>query len=158
MNRSTISSVFLTALLLSVPAHAQGEAPCTIKTGKKSSCAPIIGCIPATGVFFSGRALGWNKGILAGTTSDGAVCTGDWVSRNALGLGASNIFCDNGVNAKVFFFYQDSLTGTATGHGITNSGNKIQVWAGQNIKAYISKETGQVDPKLLCGTTEIPIS
>lgn len=147
--------------LLVAPAAAQSVDPgCGIGApdiGSADACAPVVACFEETGVYFTGRAIGWDSGTLAGTTSAGATCTGDWVSRNSLGLGQAAFDCDDGTSGTAFFTYQDSLTGTATGHGLTNRFGRIRVWSGRNIVQFLRNETGEVDPELMCGERPIPI-
>jgi hypothetical protein len=80
------------------------------------------------------------------------------MSRNALGLGQATFSCDDGTTGTAFFTYQDSLTGTATGHGLTDRLGWVRVWSGHNIRQFVMNETGVVDPLLMCGDLAIPIS
>jgi hypothetical protein len=130
----------------------------TSEIGDPSACSPVVACFEATGVYLTGRAIGWDRGTLAGTTSAGATCTGDWVSRNALGVGQATFTCDDGMSGTAFFTYQDSLTGTATGHGLASPLGRSRVWSGHNIRQFLIAETGRVDPQPLCGDVPIPIS
>jgi hypothetical protein len=153
---------FLAATLIAGSAWAQEVDPsCEIgaaEIGDRDACSPIVACFESYGVYFTGRAIGWNEGTLAGKTSDGAVCTGNWMSRNALGLGQATFACDDGTMGTAFFTYQDSLTGTATGHGLTDRLGRVRVWSGHNIRQFVINETGAIDPLLMCGDHAIPIS
>lgn len=136
------------------PSCAIGAA----QVGDPSACAPVVACFESTGIHFTGRAIGWDRGTLAGVTSAGALCTGDWVSRNALGVGQATFACDDGTSGTAFFTYQDSLTGTATGHGLATPLGRLRVWSGHNIRQFLVADTGEIDPQLMCGDTPIPIS
>lgn len=130
---------------------------CVDRWNDPRSCAPIVACV-GDELWFSGRAIGRGHGILSGFLSDSATCSGTWMSRNAFGLGQADVSCDNGLSARVFFTYQDSRTGTATGAGIATDLRRIKVWSGHNIRQFLSESSGQVNPKLMCGDQEIPIS
>jgi hypothetical protein len=143
------------------PAADTVDMACAIgvtEIGDPSACSPVIACFEATGVYFVGRAIGWNRGTLAGTTSAGATCTGEWVSRNMLGVGQASFACDDGTSGTAFFTYQDSLTGTATGHGLSTPMGRLWVWSGNNIRQFLIDQTGEVDPQLFCGDVPIPMS
>ncbi len=181
MTRAAFSRAFCLALLLMAPAGAPLAAdgtggtetngrtvsaaprpafallPCRLHQGHMDSCARIVACVSPPTMVFVGRGFGWNHGTITGDL-DGVPCTGSWVSRNVLGLGQAEIRCENGLTGTVFFTYQDSLTGTATGRGMTNRGQMIRVWSGNNIRAFLSHETGRPDARLMCGEREIPIS
>jgi hypothetical protein len=137
--------------------HAMAENPfvgCENIPGDMSSCSPIVACMPADGVYFNGRALGWDRGALAGTTNTGVSCTGQWVSRNMFGLGQADFTCDDGLSGQVIFYYQDGEFGTTTGSGLTNALSRIRSWSGSNIEAFLT-ENGQLDGTLMCG--EVPM-
>ena len=154
--------VVLASLCAALPAAAQTlDRSCGIdapEIGDPLACSPVVACFEATGVYFIGRAIGWDRGTLAGTTSAGATCTGDWVSRNRLGVGQAGFACDDGTSGTVFFTYQDSLTGTATGQGLAAPLGRLRDWSGRNIRQILIAETGEIDPQLMCGDVPIPIS
>ena len=158
MRHKLYSSIFI-CLLSATPAalHAQTE-DCNTNSRDVDSCALIVACIEETSDYFIGKAFGFESGRLGGELQDGTLCTGDWVARNSLGLGTVNIDCDNGVSADVIFTYQHRQTGTATGFGKTSDGRFVKVWAGKHIMKFLSMTTDQVDPKLICGSVEIPMS
>ena len=140
-----------------IPPPAFALLPCKLHQGHMDSCARIVACVSPPTMVFVGRGFGWNHGTITGDL-DGVPCTGRWVSRNFLGLGQAEMRCGNGLTGTVLFTYQDSLTGTATGRGMTNRGQMIRVWSGNNIRAFLSRETGRPDARLMCGEREIPIS
>jgi hypothetical protein len=149
------------SVALPVAAGYRVDMACAIgptEIGDPSSCSPVIACFEATGVYFVGRAIGWDRGTLAGTTSAGATCTGEWVSRNMLGVGQASFACDDGTSGTAFFTYQDGLTGTATGHGLSTPMGRLRVWSGDNIRQFLTDQTGEVDPQLFCGDVPIPMS
>ena len=137
------------------------DPDCTVtddKIGEPTACSPFLGCFESTETWFTGKAYGWNEGTLAATTSSGAICTGKWVSRNALGVGQAEFECDDGQSGTAFFTYQDNETGTATGQGLSADLGKVRVWSGNNIQAFLKSQNGAVDQRLMCGDAEIPIS
>lgn len=142
-------------------AHATSlDASCmsSDEIGDPNACSPVVGCIAARDEWFVGQAVGWDEGTLAATTSKGTICTGEWVSRNLAGLGQATFSCDDGTQGSVFFTYQDNVTGTAKGHGLTSDFRRVEFWSGLNIRDFIARETGEVDPTLMCGDAEVPIS
>ncbi|MFN3935978.1 MAG: hypothetical protein ACK4KW_00230 [Gemmobacter sp.] len=149
------SRLALATLILATPAAA---GACGGIEGSSDYCTPVVACIEDTGVHFTGRAVGWGSGTLAGQLSSGAICSGTWVSRNRLGLGQADLDCDDGQSGTVIFTYQDGATGTATGRGLTKGGQAVRGWSGRNIRAFLRAETGEVDPRLMCGEVEIPLS
>ncbi|MEM1066183.1 MAG: hypothetical protein AAGJ74_11840 [Pseudomonadota bacterium] len=150
------------ALFAAAGAMAQTLDPeCTIGTadmGSPEACSPVVGCLERSGTYFTGRAIGWDEGTFAARSSSGAICTGEWVTRNAMGLGEAIFTCDDGTSGIAFFTYQDSYTGTATGQGMTDDLQRIRIWSGHNIKQFLRNQTGEVDPQLMCGDEVIPIS
>jgi len=157
MTRTGFSRALFLALFIPTLAPADELLPCKLDRGKMTSCSRIVACVTPPDMVFVGRGFGWNHGTITGKL-DGVNCTGSWVGRNFLGVGEARMSCDNGMTGTVFFTWQDSLTGTATGRGLTNLGQAIRAWSGNNIKAYISRETGKPDARLMCGDQEIPIS
>jgi hypothetical protein len=162
MQRALPILAVLSLLGAALPAAAQTlDRSCEIdapEIGDPSACSPVVACFEATGVYFIGRAIGWNRGTLAGTTSAGATCTGDWTSQNMLGVGQATFACDDGSSGVAFFTYQDSLTGAATGHGLSDTLGRLRIWSGRNIRQFLIAETGEIDPQLMCGDVPIPIS
>lgn len=130
---------------------------CVERPGNRASCAPIVACV-GENLWFSGRATGWNSGTLVGFLSDGSTCSGNWMSKNFFGLGQADVTCSNGLSARVFFTYQDGVTGTTTGTGLTTDMRRIRAWSGHNIRQFLRNDTGQIEPHLMCGNAEIPIS
>ena len=124
----------------------------------RDSCSPLLACFGNSGEYFAGRALGRDKGTLAGVTNFGAICTGSWVSRNFIGTGEANFECDNGHWGKVIFHYRDDESGTVKGFGLTNHGVSIRAWSGHYIQDFLDEQSGQVNNKLMCGEVEIPLS
>jgi hypothetical protein len=158
MRFSYLGRAAIATLFLLNPAQAQTIGTCITRPGEPDNCAPLVACVEATGVYFMGRAVGHNAGTLAGELSNGAFCTGEWVSRNWLGTGQADFTCDDGQWGRAYFTYLHMPTGTATGRGLTNRGQSLRVWAGHEIRAFLRAETGAPDPKLFCNTQEIPIS
>jgi len=155
---SYLGPTAIATLFLLQPAPAQEIGDCITQPGAPDSCTPLVACLEKTGVYFMGRAVGFNSGTLAGELSNGAFCTGEWVSRNLLGTGQADFTCDDGQWGRAYFTYLHMPTGTATGRGLTAQGHSVRVWAGHEIRAFLREETGEPDPKLFCDTQEIPIS
>lgn len=151
-------TLFSIAFWLAFPATAQEIPACELRAGHSDSCAPLVACMPGEGVYFIGRAIGWNTGALGGYTSTNVACRGTWTTRNALGLGQARFECDDGLSGTVFFYSQDSLTGTAAGSGLTNHLSRVRGWSGHNIEQFLDAETGHLDGALMCGPTPMLLS
>lgn len=132
-------------------AQMQIDPTCQMVPDSQDSCVPIVACIGGA-VTFVGGAYGWDTGSLKGTLSTGATCTGSWDSFER----RAEFQCDNGQSGTVRYIVQDGETGTAVGVGSTQTGQPIEAWSGDNIGAYIRRETGAVT--LQCGVTELPMS
>ena len=161
----TLTSACLTlflALFLAGPAAAQTvDLGCAItdKTeARADACAAFVGCFTGSGTYFTGRAIGWNSGTLAAETSEGVFCTGTWQNTGGLKPPTASFECDNGESGLVVYTHQDPRTGTATGSGVTDRFRRVEIWSGNNIRQFLADETGEIDPKLMCGDAEIPIS
>lgn len=154
------SATLATAILgLCASAAAALDLPdCELRLGRADSCSPIVACMPGDGVYFVGRAVGWNSGTLAGETNTGVTCTGTWTVRNMVGLGQADFACDDGLEGSVIYYYQDSLTGTARGSGLTNRFGRVQGWSGHNIVPFLDARTGRVDGELMCGPEPMLLS
>lgn len=148
----------ITLCVGSVVAGPNVDTTCRTSQGTGANCVPFVGCLGENGSFFTGRAIGWDKGTLAVRSSTGAFCSGDWVARNFLGVGQANISCDDGTHGIAYFTYQDPETGTATGHGLMSNGAKLTVWSGQNIRQFLADTSGTVNDNLICGEVVVPIS
>lgn len=134
------------------------DTSCALKPGQSDNCVPFVGCIGDDGTYFTGRVFGWGEGTLAASRSDGPTCTGGWRAGAVGDLGQGFMTCDDGVEAVVYYYAQDSETGTVIGRGATNDGRSVKVWSGHNIRQFLKNESGAVDAWLLCGGTRIPIS
>jgi hypothetical protein len=94
-----LSSVIAVSVL---PARAQTLCP---MTGDQENCVRILACLGEEGRWFHGRAFGRGEGTLAGVTDDGVACTGQWTSRNIVGLGQADVSCDDGATIRVIYYY-----------------------------------------------------
>jgi hypothetical protein len=103
----------LPPLLVTASPVFASDALCPL-TDDGGNCVRILACIGDQGRWFHGRAFGRGEGALAGVISDGAQCTGDWTSSNALGAGQADVICDDGMTVRVIY-YQDAYTGSALG-------------------------------------------
>lgn len=131
---------------------------CQSDMGTGANCVPMVGCVGEEGGYFTGRAIGWSEGTLAVQSSAGAFCSGEWVARNALGVGQAKFVCDDGATGVVFFTYQHPETGTAVGLGTMSDGAKVQVWSGNNIRQFLADQSGDLNSDLTCGDVLVPIS
>lgn len=143
----------LTIAIIAAPAAAQMALDPTCKRDEASpqSCIHVIACIGGSDVFVGG-SVGWDTGTLYGDLSTGATCTGNWNNAEA----RADFTCTDGQSGTVFYTLRDGPTGTAIGQGVTIAGRPIEAWSGENVSAYIRRETGEVT--LTCGVTEIPMS
>lgn len=150
----------LTALvLMALPARAEtpSDGLCPL-ADDSSSCSRILACIGQDGRWFHGRAFGRGAGRLTGKMDDGVTCTGDWVSRNAFGLGQADVTCSDGMTVTVYYYYQDPYTGTATGRGLASTGQVVQSWSGDHVLSYFANGKPLASARLRCGSHDIPIS
>ncbi len=164
MSRNTaLSAISAAAAILFAPLAANSQPKvdpgCVTREGQQDSCSPLVACIGDAGTYFTGRAFGWGEGgTLSGTTNAGYACKGTWISQNIFGAGQANLTCSNGLQVVVFYTSIDPRTGTVIGHGSTTDHQQVDAWSGQQIKQFLINETGDVDARLMCGKTEIPIS
>jgi hypothetical protein len=120
-----------------LPALAQ-EPPCTLQGGAEV-CVPVLACVADTGLWIDGRAYGSRQGRIEAVMSDGTFCSGTWEVRGILGMGRSDIVCDDGRKARIWYTYLDGRTGTAVGTGRSNFGERINAWSGQNVLEYLGQ-------------------
>ncbi len=142
--------------LLALPAHADDTSLCPL-TADQDNCVRILACIGDHGRWFHGRAFGRGSGDLIGEMSDGVTCTGDWTSRNPMGLGQADVACDDGTTGTVLYTYQDHWTGTTTGLGSLSNGSRIEAWSGLNVLDYLDSQTGRART-LPCAAGDLLIS
>lgn len=148
-----------TALELRPATPAPDVRPCVNIQGSPESCSKFVGCLGDKGEHFQGTARGWNYGTLQAQTSEGAKCSGTWRYTNVFGIAISDIFCDNGEGGRLYFFAQDSLTGTGIGRGHSNKGRSVKMWSGNNLKQFFRNRNPQAEfPTLHCGPATVPIS
>lgn len=145
--------------LLAAPALAgpKVDPNCDQTYEGRATCAPLIACMGETGIYFTGRAIGWNSGTFAGETNAGFACFGEWTFKGFLGLGEAVIECDNGLTGVIYFTAQDAETGTAIGIGRLSNDTKVQMWSGHNIRQFLKNESGEVEPRLMCADVEVPV-
>ena len=144
-------------IVMATQLSAQTRTSCDM-TEDDSNCVRVLACMGNTGEWLNGRAFGRGEGTFAGTTSKGVTCSGDWMSRNSLGLGQADIFCDDGRTGRVFYTFQDEYTGTAIGQGAMTSGEGIRMWSGLHVLSYLRGDTGERVALLPCVGGDIPIS
>jgi len=148
----------LVVIATQVSGQALAEGALCPMTDDQSSCVRILACVGDKGRWFHGRGLGLGEGTLAGVMNDGVSCVGDWTNANAFGVPQARVTCDDGMEVTVLYFHQNEDTGTATGRGITNRDEGVQVWTGLHVLEYF-KEGSPTDAAVLkCGAYDIPIS
>ena len=156
------------ALFLAAPAQSEelrlpGQAgepaatECRAVPGDPDSCVRVLACVGDAGVYFDGKAKGWDEGSVSGQLSDGTVCQGHWDSRGPFNTGRSWLSCEGGLDVNVLYFSQDPQTGTVIGSGKVSDGRSVQVWSGKNVLKFLT-EDGAVSARLPCGGGDILIS
>jgi hypothetical protein len=139
----------LPAALFALPAAAQD----CVSTGEADNCVRVLACVGDDGLWFDGRAVGWDRGTIAGELSDGSVCTGTW--RYTGGITSETfVSCDNGMEAAVLAIAQDLATGTTIGEGRTKGGRRISAWSGKYVMDFLGAG-GR--PELPCTNAPIPL-
>lgn len=137
-------------------AEAAPERPCE-NTRRADNCSRVLACVGEEGLWFDGRADGWDQGALSGRLSDGRSCHGDW-GYDWLGLTAAVRFaCEGGLTGRARFTAQHPETGTGIGRGATNEGDEIRAWAGENVLRFLTPE-GERRASLPCEAGAVPIS
>jgi hypothetical protein len=154
LNAAAIVSALLAAPALAGP---KVDPSCDQSYEGRATCAPLIACMGETGIYFTGRAIGWNSGTFAGETNAGFACFGEWTFKGFLGLGEAVIECDNGLTGVIYFTSQDAETGTAIGIGRLSNNATVQMWSGHNIRQFLKNESGEVEPRLMCADVEVPV-
>lgn len=166
--RALLATVFLlpttplAADVLRVPglsdtAPPKLELPACANTGDQNNCARTLACIGGDGLWFDGQARGWNAGDIAGQMSNGVVCGGNWSYGGLFNTARAQITCEDGTKASLFYYAQDSLTGTGKARGYDNHGRSIRAWTGHNVLEFLRPEAG-AKPELPCTDAPIPIS
>ncbi|GFE49252.1 hypothetical protein So717_10050 [Roseobacter cerasinus] len=141
-----------------VGASPKVNMDCVEDIGAPGNCVPMVGCVGREGDYFTGRAIGWNKGTLDGQTRSGAMCSGGWEINEFTGQGHAAFECDNGTAGVATMTYQDMQTGTATGRGYTTDGDLLEIWSGHNIRRFLKDRDGSVEGNLTCGDVVVPVS
>lgn len=90
--------------------------------------------------------------------NDGTSCEGSWTERGFFGFGQGHVECEDGTKVDLLYTYQDRWTGTVTGRGMTNDGQQVQVWSGENILAYFDRQSGVKPGTLPCDSGVLYIS
>ncbi|WP_224814402.1 hypothetical protein [Hasllibacter sp. MH4015] len=127
------------------------DPPCVYVEGSQSSCTHVVACIGGDTPFVGG-AVGWDQGILTGSLSTGAVCTGIWDNGRQL----ANFTCEDGQTGIMTYTRRDDATGTTIGSGRTIASRSVEAWSGQNIAAFLERETGRAT--LRCGAEDVRLN
>ena len=134
-----------------------GQELCDM-TEDQANCTRVLACIGTDGRWFHGRAFGRGAGTLTGRMDDGVQCSGVWIARNVVGVGQADVTCSDGMTVRVIYYYQDEETGTARGLGRSNRGAVVKAWSGNHVLDYFRNNAPDSRARLICGTTEIPLS
>ncbi len=140
------------------PLSALEMPDCENRPGSPESCAPVVACMPGDGVYFVGRAIGWNEGTLEGETNTGVACRGSWSVGETLRFGRVRFECDDGIAGRIVYHYQDPQTGTARGTGLISGFGRVRAWSGNNIVQFLDRTESRVDGDLMCGETPMLLS
>lgn len=143
MIRSFLFWVTAMCTATSVTAETRG---CSLS---KDFCVPFIGCSLKTGDFYAGYSLGQRTGPVFATSKSGVTCQGEWW-RNAIGAGRAKFTCGDGATGNATYTYFDSKTGTASGSGRTNTGDKLRFWAGHNVLSYVLAQESETEAMISC--------
>ena len=136
--------------LIAVPAAAK---ECAV-TGGPDNCVRVLACIGDDGLWFDGRAIGWNHGTIAGGLSDGGICTGSWAYTSQISA-ETRVSCDTGLEAAVVAISKDPATGTTVAEGRTDDGRRVTAWSGEYVMEFLRGPNGT--PALPCTTAPIPL-
>lgn len=139
----------LPAALFALPVAAQD----CVATGTADNCVRVLACIGDEGLWFDGRAIGWNRGTIAGELSDGSICTGRWAYTGDI-ANETHVSCDNGMEAAVIAIAQDPETGTTIGEGTTADGARVTAWSGRYVTDFLGAGG---TPALPCPESPIPL-
>ena len=123
----------------------------------ESNCTQVLACVGDDGLWFRGRAFGWDTGNVSGQVSDGTKCDGTWTSGGLFGTGFSSLECTDQTSVTVIYHQQDSKTGTVIGTGRFSDGRNVAVWTGRHVLTFLTNEKNGL-PMLPCGGDPIPIS
>ncbi|CUX81780.1 MAG: Protein of unknown function (DUF1358) [Roseibaca calidilacus] len=153
--RLLCSIATLCALAGAAPAM---ELPdCALIPGSPDSCSPIVACMPGEDSYFVGRAIGWDEGTLSGVTNTGIICIGTW-RVTGLGVGLARFACDDGLEGRLVYYYQDGETGTTHGRGLISGFGFVEAWSGHNIEQFLDQTGRRVDGELMCGAAPMLMS
>lgn len=148
----------IAATCLMVQAAAALDLPeCTLLPGSPDSCSPIVACMPTEDTYLVGRAIGWDAGTLSGVTNSGVSCIGTW-QVTGFGIGLARFACDDGLEGRLAYTYQDGETGTAMGKGLVSGFGWLEAWSGHNIRQFLDASGRAVDGALMCGAAPMLIS
>lgn len=145
------------AVLMGQTATALDLPACNLIPGSPDSCSPIVACMPGDDTYLVGRAIGWDQGTLSGITNDGVSCIGTW-RVTGLGIGLARFACDDGLEGRLAYTYQDGETGTASGRGLVSGFGWLEAWSGHNIEQFLDASGRRVDGELMCGATPMLMS
>ena len=143
--------------LMAQAAPAMELPDCALIPHSPDSCSPIVACMPGEGTYLVGRAICLDEGTLSGVTNTGVSCIGTWrVTGFAVGL--ARFTCDDGLEGRLIYYYQDGETGTTHGRGLISGFGQIEAWSGHNIRQFLDQSGRRVDGALMCGATPMLLS
>ena len=139
------------------PREASPAAEPCENTRDGDNCSRVLACMGEDGLWFDGRADGWNAGTLRGRMSDGTTCAGEW-GYAWHGMTAWVAFqCDDGRTGRGRYTAQDPETGTGLGRGELSDGTAFRAWTGRNVLDFLTPE-GERRALLPCEGGAVPIS
>lgn len=156
MMKLTLKCVFTAFCVSSAPTFAQDAGVCLNRPYDPSNCVRVLACIGEDGLWFDGKARGWNQGTVSGARSDDVLCKGTWDANGLLGTGVGQMTCEDGIGVDVIYYYQDNLTGTVIGRGLDSAGRNVQIWSGENVEQFLTGP-GAFGPALPCVFGDIPL-
>ncbi|RYH03970.1 hypothetical protein EU805_00945 [Salipiger sp. IMCC34102] len=118
-----------------------------------ANCVRTLACVGDDGLYFDGKARGWDRGTVAGRLSDGIACDGTWDSSRGDGIGTARLACTDGTELGVTYRTIDNETGTVIGDGADSTGRDIRAWSGAQVLRFLTPEGG-VSAELPCSPEE----
>ncbi|MEL6959442.1 MAG: hypothetical protein AAGL89_10870 [Pseudomonadota bacterium] len=156
MKRVRLPALLWPLVLCTGPTSAQDLGVCQNLPFSQSNCVQVLACIGEDGLWFDGKARGWDQGTVTGMRSDDVLCKGTWNSNGPMGTGIGEMTCQDGTDVNVIYYNQDNITGTVIGRGFDSDGRQIQIWSGENVLQFLTAP-GAFGPALPCVFGDIPV-
>ncbi|MEO0633649.1 MAG: hypothetical protein AAFY52_05900 [Pseudomonadota bacterium] len=133
------------SVIASLATQSQAREACTLRN---NYCVPFVACTEDGAKYFVGNSLGKDEGPVRAKSADGTVCEGRWW-RTQIGTGKVKFSCTDGVTGSARYAYFHKGSGTATGRGRTDQGDKMRFWSGHRISEFLLSEANKDDLELL---------